>query len=391
MRIDKQRVFRELTTLGEIGFVPGEGTSRVAYTESFFQGRDYVKTLMEEAGLQVHIDSVGNLIGRKEGTEPEDRIISLGSHIDSVPGGGIYDGCLGVLGAIECVRRMDGEGYENRHPIEVIAFVEEEGNAIGGTFGSRCFTGENTTEEERSKAASVGITLEDIRAAEKKKEEYLAYLELHIEQGGVLEGENLQVGIVEGIVGITRYHGQVKGEANHAGTTPMSLRNDAMAKSVHMLDDLYHRVLQREDGMVCTVGVFEINPPAVNVVPEKTKFILEARHRSMEEMTEVISAWEADYRGQGLKLEQFLVQPETVMDLRLLQTMEGICNRKGFSYKKMYSGAGHDAMNMARLTPSAMIFIPSKGGRSHCISEFSEVEDIGNGVEVLFEMIKMLD
>lgn len=391
MSIERQRICRELSALGEFGFVPGEGTSRVAYSQSFLQGRDYVKALMEEAGLQVFIDGVGNLIGRKEGKLPGSKIISVGSHIDSVPGGGIYDGCLGVLGGIECIRAMKREGYTNRHPIEVIAFIEEEGNAIGGTFGSRCFVGEALSEEEIKKAASFGMTLEDIRSAKGKAEDYEAYLELHIEQGGVLESKNLEIGIVEGIVGIARFDGLVEGETNHAGTTPMSLRKDAMTRSVNMLDDLYDRVLRRKDGMVCTVGEFRIVSPAVNVVPGKTRFTLEVRNPHMEEMLKVVSAWEANYEPQGLKLQQFLQQDETMMDGQLLDKMEGICCSKRLSFTRMYSGAGHDAMNMAGFTPSGMIFIPSVDGRSHCIEEFSKEEDIGNGTEVLFEMIKTLD
>ena len=391
MITQKDQICKELKTLGAIGFTPDKGTTRVAYSKDFYLGRSYVENLMRKAGLKVCIDSVGNLIGLKEGTDPSEKIISLGSHIDSVPGGGIYDGCLGVLGAIACIRKMCQEGYQNRHPLEVIAFIEEEGNAVGGTFGSKCFTGTALTDGEKEKAEALGISITAIKQAKRQKADYAAYLELHIEQGGILENENLDIGIVEGIVGIYRYHCSVKGQANHAGTTPMYLRDDAFFKSVVMLKDLFTQVSQRKDGMVCTVGSFHIVNPAVNVVPGETEFILEARSPHTKIMVSIIEQWKEKYEKQGLTVAQFSGQRETEMEHTLLNKMEEICTEKGYSYKRMFSGAGHDAMNMASFTPSAMIFIPSMCGISHRIKEYSNEEEIEKGTEVLYQMIKKCD
>lgn len=388
--IDKQRLYEELKELGEIGFQQDAGTTRTAYSQAFFQGRDYVQNRMKEAGLKTEIDSIGNLTGLWEGERQGGKKILVGSHIDSVPGGGIFDGCLGVLSAVECVRALKREGFQPFFPIEIVAFIEEEGNAIGGTFGSRCFTGGAVTEEEREKAKKFGVNAEDIRQAARKPEDYQAYLELHIEQGGILEAEEKEIGIVEGIVGIARYHGTVLGEANHAGTTPMELRDDAMMKSVEILQDLYHSVLKRKNGMVCTVGDFHIPKPAANVIPGQTEFLLEGRYRQLEVLSAFIEEWKRKYEEEGLKLELFLQQKETLMDKEMLFLWEKICQREGLTWKSMYSGAGHDAMNLAGFTATGMIFIPSKGGISHSIKENSSMEEVAKGTQVLYQMIKEL-
>lgn len=236
--INGTRLYDHLTRLGRIGFVPKEGTTRLPYTPAYDEGRIYVQQCMEQAGLQTSVDPVGNLIGTLPG---QGEIICIGSHIDTVPGGGIYDGTYGVLSGIECVQRLKELGYQNRHPIQVIAFTEEEGNVIGGTFGSKAFTGGEIDEAMRPNLALHGLTMEQVGACRRDLTQYQCYLELHIEQGGVLEAERMQIGVVDGIVGIVRYRMTVSGCANHAGSTPMHLRDDALVKACRIITQLMER------------------------------------------------------------------------------------------------------------------------------------------------------
>lgn len=382
-------IAENLKRLGAIGFQPGAGTTRMAYSPEYEEGRDYVKKLMEDAGLEVSLDSVGNLSGVLRGKT--NKRIAAGSHIDTVPGAGIYDGTLGVIAAIQCVKELRNSGYENEHTIEIIAFTEEEGNVIGGTFGSKCFTGQAPEPVELEKMRAYGLTGESVKAALRNKEDYRCYLEYHIEQGGILENENKTIGIVEGIVGIIRFRAMVKGTANHAGTTPMHLRDDAVAKACEIISDLTAHVSDRYQDMVCTVGDVWVPRGAANVVPGECGFLIELRYRSLEPMYEVIDYIKEKYSGAGLALEQILEQKETVMSGSIADLAEDICREKQYSYKRMFSGAGHDAMNMAYFTPCGMIFIQSAGGISHNPKEYSSPEDIEKGKEVLKEMIVNLD
>ena len=223
--INGTRLYDHLTRLGQIGFVPKEGTTRLPYTPAYDEGRIYVQQCMEQAGLQTSVDPVGNLIGTLPG---QGEIICIGSHIDTVPGGGIYDGTYGVLSGIECVQRLKELGYQNRHPIQVIAFTEEEGNVIGGTFGSKAFTGGEIDEAMRPNLALHGLTMEQVGACRRDLTQYQCYLELHIEQGKVLEECKTQVGIVGTIAGPVRYRVYLRGMAEHSGATPMDMRSDAL-------------------------------------------------------------------------------------------------------------------------------------------------------------------
>ena len=379
----------QLKKLGTIGYADARGTSRVAYSDAFFEGRDYVRECMESAGLVTRIDSVGNLFGVKKGKS--ERKLLIGSHIDTVPNGGIYDGTLGVFAGIELVRRLSAAGYENYFTIELVAWNEEEGNAVGGTFGSRFFIGEEITGHELEKAARFGISRQDTLNACGDLKNYVAYLELHIEQGGLLEAADRKLGVVEGIVGIVRYRASVAGTANHAGSTPMSLRDDALEKSCILIADLMKRVREQENGMVCTVGVFDVPNSAVNVIPANTEFIIEMRYKSIPEMKQLMQTMKSDYEQAGFAAELYLEQIETSMDKSLIEKCERICRDSGLAYRRMYSGAGHDAMNIARVIPSAMLFIPSVGGVSHTIREYSRDEDVLVGFRAIEQLYLEID
>ena len=391
MKINSDRLLRHLKTLGQIGFKENTGTSRPAYSPAYLEGQKYVASLMKEAGLSVSVDPVGNLIGELKGSSPDKKIIAIGSHIDSVPGGGIYDGTLGVLAAVECVQTMQEQGYRPEHTLQIIAFEDEEGNVIGGTFGSKAFTGAAIEEAMIPRMAEQGISAEDVKRAERNPGDYLCYLELHIEQGGLLEAEKKTIGVAGGIVAILRYKAVVEGKTNHAGSTPMRLRDDALEKSCYIIADFLERVKKTGNSMVGTVGVIQVEPGAVNVVPGRTEFIIEMRDMERTSMYRLIDELERDYQEKGLHLSPYIDQEETRCHPGLLAAVRTAADKLGYSRMEMHSGAGHDLINMGKFTPSALIFIPSKGGISHSIEEYSAPEDIEAGADVLLHTILSID
>ncbi len=391
MGIQTERLLRDLKNLGQIGYEEGKGVFRMAYSTAFLEGRAFVKKRMEEAGLQTSIDAVGNLIGILPGSGKESRRIAIGSHIDTVPGGGIYDGALGVIAGIEIVRALQEEGYQNRHPIEIIAFNEEEGNVIGGTFGSKAFAGAALEEAMMQPMREHKITKADFQSCKRNGKAYEAYLEYHIEQGGILEKEEKQIGIVKGIFGILRYRAFVSGFANHAGSTPMHLRDDAMEKACRMICDLMDTVRKSSDTMVCTVGTIHLEPGAVNVIPGKVEFIIELRDRDMIQMRSLIEAFWRKWKTAGLTLQEYITQPETRCDDRLYSLAKKLAEERQENYLSMYSGAGHDLINTSMLMPSMLVFVPSIGGISHRYEEYSKPEDINAGTEFMLSMLKKID
>lgn len=390
MIIDINRLMNNLESLGAIGFDEGKGTSRPAYSDEFYQGRSFIEKLMEEAGMETFIDGVGNLSGFLPG-QPGYKTIAIGSHIDTVPLGGIYDGALGVLAAIEVVRTLKKEGYINRHAIEVIAFNEEEGNVIGGTFGSKAFVGAVLEAEMVKKMSHYNISISDYENSQRDSSKYKSYIELHIEQGGILEKIGKKIGVVQGIVGILRYKATVEGVSNHAGSTPMYMRDDALVKTCKIINDLIAKVEAANNTMVCTIGTMKVMPGAVNVIPGKTEFVIEMRDANLESMYSIIEELKNRWECKGLKMINIITQPETKCDSYIIERIKEVSDEAKLSYEQLFSGAGHDLINMAMITPSALIFIPSKGGISHSIKEFSSQEDIQNGTNVLYHLIKKID
>ena len=392
MSVRIERLMEDLKKLGSIGFVPGKGANRMAYSKNFYEGRDFVRKKMEEAGLMTCIDAVGNLTGvLPSSTGRCKQKIAMGSHIDTLQNGVNYDGALGVLGADEAVRVLREEGWKNDHPIEIIAFNEEEGNVVGGTFGSKAFAGAPLEESMIKPMAERHISREDFASCKRNKNDYLVYLEYHIEQGGILESEGKTIGIAEGIFGILRYKATVRGDANHAGSTPMRLRNDAMEKTCRIITDLMDSVRETGNTMVCTVGTMSVTPGAVNVIPGETQFIIELRDKSMNRMYDVIKQLLARWKDKGLSVEEFIKQPETVCSPQLCEIVEKAAEELDYSSMRMYSGAGHDLINMSFLVPSALIFIPSRNGISHRFDEYSDPDHIRDGAEVLLRTLQKID
>jgi N-carbamoyl-L-amino-acid hydrolase len=392
-----------LERLAQFGKNPEGGVSRVAYSDADRQGREYVTGLMREARLEVTVDAAGNLLGRRPGSDPKLPALAFGSHIDSVPKGGNYDGPVGSLGAIEVARTLAERKIVTRHPLLVTIWSNEE----GGLYGSRAATtgleaGELDNTSSSGKTIRDGLRFiggdpEQLAGARIRKGDVAAYVELHIEQGGTLERERRAIGIVEGIVGIKQWEVVFEGFANHAGTTEMDRRHDALlsaAKYVQMVN----RIVRAEPGrQVGTVGRIQAFPGAPNVIPGRVEATLELRDLDDAKVDRLAAAVMAEARkiaeADGTEVSFRLLHENIAAptDDRVRGPIADAAKARGLSTITLPSGAGHDAQAMAQIAPVGMIFIPSIGGISHSPKEFSTPEDIANGANVLLGTILRLD
>jgi N-carbamoyl-L-amino-acid hydrolase len=405
LRVNGARLNSHLTALSEFGKNPQGGVSRVAYSEADRQGREYVLGLMRAAKLDVSIDAAGNLVGRRAAALSDDslRPILIGSHIDSVPEGGNYDGDVGSLGAIEVAQTIAENNVRLRHPLEVIVFQNEE----GGLIGSQALTGEltdkaldivsNSGKTIREGIKFIGGDVSKLSTVRREKGSITAYLELHIEQGGTLEAEKIDIGVVEGIVGINQWNVTVEGFANHAGTTAMNNRQDALLAAAKFVQAVNRVVTSVPGRQVGTVGRIQAWPGAPNVIPGKVVLTLELRDldaAKIQMLYEKIRV-EADQIAKSSRVTFDFKDINTNIpaptDPRVRAIIAESAKELGLSTKQMPSGAGHDAQDMARLGPVGMIFIPSIGGISHSPKEFSRPKDIENGANVLLGALMKLD
>jgi beta-ureidopropionase / N-carbamoyl-L-amino-acid hydrolase len=403
LRVNGDRINAHLSALSEFGKNPYGGVSRTAYSEFDKQGREYVMGLMREAGLEPSIDVAGNIIGKRAGSNPALKPLLFGSHIDSVPDGGNYDGDVGVLSSIEVARTLQERRITTRHPMEVIIFQNEE----GGTIGSRAFIG-HLPDKDLDLVAKSGKTLRDgirfiggdptkLSTLHWRTDDYAAYVELHIEQGGNLDAEGLNIGVVEGIVGIGWWDVVIDGFGNHAGTTPMDKRRDALmaaAKYVQMVN----RVVTSEPGrQVGTVGRIQAFPGAPNVIPGQVQATLEIRDldqakivrlakKVMDEATKIGAE-----NGTTFTFKETYLSTPAIMHSDVQKTIDSAAKGLGLTTKFLPSGAGHDAQYMAQIAPTGMIFCPSVGGISHSPKEFTKPQDVVNGANVLLQTILALD
>lgn len=402
-RVNGQRIMQHLQALAEFGKNPQGGVSRIAYSDADRQGRDYVMRLMRDAGLSVEIDPAGNLVGIRQGSDPTLKPLLIGSHIDSVPEGGNYDGDVGSLSAIEIAQILREQDITLRHPLQVIIFQNEE----GGTIGSRLL-GSGSDDKLLNMRSQSGKTIREgieflggdlskLGQAQRKPGSIAGYFELHIEQGAILEQEKINIGVVEGIVGILHSDVTVEGFANHAGTTPMNQRHDALLSSARFIEAVNRVATSIPGRQVGTVGWIRVQPGAYNVIPGTTTLGLELRdldEKKIEELFHRIRS-EADRIG-ALNGTRFSFTEPTVIhpaltDPEFKTIIDHAAKGLGLSTRLMPSGAGHDAQEIARIGPVGMIFIPSIGGISHALKEFSRPEDIENGANVLLHAVLDFD
>jgi len=404
LRINGKRLEQRILKLAEFGKNDQGGVSRVAFSDADIQGRDYLLSLMKKAGLKIRIDEAGNIIGRREGRDPELLPILFGSHSDSVPDGGIYDGALGVLGAIECIQILEENNIITQHPLEVVVFTDEE----GGLIGSKALTGKLTEgalevvshsgKTVKEGIAAIGGRPDKLADAVRKRGEIKAFVELHIEQGQVLESRNINIGVVQGIVGIKWWEVIVEGFSNHAGTTPMNMRQDALLAAAHLIIAVNRVVTSIEGSQVGTVGRITAEPGAPNVIPGKVIMSLELRDLQQEKIDTLYDRIKEEARAiekkSGTRITFSPIEATAVpapTDSRLQKYITESARELGLTSLLMPSGAGHDAQNLARIAPTGMIFVPSVGGISHSPQEYTRPEDMENGVNVLLHTILKID
>ena len=406
LSIDGGRLQAELEGLREFGRPANgsfaDGVSRVAYSDADVSGREYVLKLMRTAGLEPRIDTAGNIFGRRDGSDGSLKPILFGSHIDSVPSGGNFDGDLGSLAAIEVIRVLKNNSVTTRHPLEVVIWSNEE----GGTVGSRATIGDIHLEDldrmfngvrMRDGVRKIGGDPDRLGEARIKPGAFHCYLELHIEQGANLHKAGIPIGVVEGIVSIDEYEVEIRGFANHAGTTPMPERRNALLAAAKMIE-LVQEVVTREPGrQVGTVGHLEVSPNARNVVPGLVKHSVELRDLSPEKIARL--GQEIQKRAQDvardtkteISMKQIEHDDPAMATPGIKEQIEAAAVDLGFKTMHLPSGAGHDAQIMAKLGPMGMIFVPSVDGISHSPKELSRWEDCANGANVLLQTVIRMD
>ena len=404
--IDRERLWNRLAEMSAIGAQEGGGVTRRSFTGEERAAKDLVISYMEEAKLFVYEDAIGNLFGRLEGSDPEGLPVLVGSHLDSVVNGGNFDGPLGVLAGVEVLQTMRDLRQVSRHPIEVVAFTDEEGARFGfGMLGSRALAGTLTAEDlQRTDENGVsiaeamreyGLDPERLREAARSAGSARAYVEVHIEQGSVLENERLPVGVASGLTGSVRLQFTLHGEARHAGTTPMSLRRDALAAAAEAIS-LVESEAAETGTTVGTVGQLELKPGGINVIPGWVSFSLDLRDMDRERRDRVE---ERILRGvEGIckkrKIEfriKTLQRNDPVLCSQLVQSAaRRACEKLGLRSCSLPSGAGHDGMQLAGLCPMGMILVRSQDGISHSPDEYSSKEDCADSARVLYHTALIL-
>lgn len=397
MSISIERLMQSLEDMWQFGATPNGGVHRLALTDADKQARDTLRSWFEESGLTVRVDDFGNLIGRREGTENLPPIM-IGSHLDTVPLGGRYDGVLGVLAGLEVVRTLNDAEIETHHPIEIVNWTAEEGSRFRPPLmGSTAALGFNDAEVAFEATDDAGVRFGDELArigyngdAANRPNSAEAYLELHIEQGPILEAEDIPVGLVQGIIGQTWDDVTVHGRAGHAGANPMHLRADALVAASRMVLEIQQLALAGEDYSVATVGKMTVEPGAMNVVPSKVQFTVDIRcaqskdiQRIQQGIREIAQAVE-ESEGVRVELSEGADGESTPFDVNVMTAIRAAILEEGLPLRELWSGAGHDANPAALLWPTGMIFVRSKDGLSHAEAEYSSPEDIATATAVLY-------
>ncbi|MBW4522239.1 MAG: Zn-dependent hydrolase [Scytolyngbya sp. HA4215-MV1] len=402
LTINSDRLNRSILQLAEIGKLPNSGVSRVAFSTEDLLARQLVQSWMLEAGMTVRIDAAGNIIARYAGKN-RSAALATGSHIDTVPVAGRYDGCLGVLAGIEVVRVLNENHIRLDHPIEVIVFTDEERSVLG----CKAMAGEVKEDPSyygRLDGTAIQPCLEKIggdwskiATARRDPSEMAAFVELHVEQGGVLEHLDLQIGVVTGVVGQYRFAVKVVGCPNHAGTTPMKMRKDALVAAAQMVLAVNRIALENPGEQVATVGYLSVVPNSTNTVPGEVDFRIDLRDLSQENLEFLVSEIKQEFEaianatGTDFTLRETLHVMPTLSAPHIMETIAQVSQELGLSYTHLPSRAGHDAQEIGRFTDMGMIFVPSRNGISHSEEEYTSPEQCTQGANVLLQTFLKLD
>lgn len=405
---NRERIKRDILNLSRITSPIEPGFTRISFTPEDRKARERLRTLMEqEAGLKVRVDAAGNLIGRRSGKREKPAIL-IGSHIDTVRGGGRFDGVSGVIAGIEVARLFQEAHFNNVHPLEVVVFLAEEPSPFGlSTIGSQAMAGKLREEQltslkdtrDRDLGAAIremGGIPERLLEAKRSGEDILAYLELHIEQGPSLFQKKIPLAIVKGVVGISRARIEIRGLSDHAGTTSMAVRKDALTAASEAILTV-ERICRGNDSLVGTIGNIEAFPNALNVIPGKVVLGMDVRSPNADSIDQAFSLLETELdrigrvRGVQVQMEKQVVSRPVTFDEGIIARLRSACSSLRVPFEEMISGAGHDAMHIAEIGRAGMIFIPSAGGRSHCPEEWTEFEHISQATDVLAAAIAEID
>ena len=389
LKINAQRLQANLISLGNIANGGTKGFTRLAYSAEEKAAAEWLKQKLASLPVTVTQDRVGN-VSAKWG-DSEQPTIAFGSHLDTVPEGGLFDGALGVVIGLECLETLIEAGYSPVVPLELIGFIGEEANALGGTFGSRAVAGllpdsAAFTQQLQQR----GFSRDDV-AVTRSSSEFHAFLEIHIEQGPVLEAAERSIGIVTAIAGILRLSVEVRGLASHSGTTPMHMRQDALLDAARLVQKVYEVAAATKGDVVATVGEIAIFPNLANVVPGSARLIIEIRGQRWADMKQAaadIESWAAEQLTASFRVA--VEKHPITLDPGLRQAITNVCIRENISHLAMPSGANHDANSMSALTKVGMIFVPSKDGLSHHPNEYTAWEEIETGANVLLQTILSL-
>ncbi len=402
----RARIASDLEHLKQFTSTPGNGCTRLPFTKEARQAVDFLKELMEEAGLKVREDEAGNVFGTLEGSNPSLPCVMMGSHFDSVINGGDFDGIAGVIAAIEVARQLKEEGFWPVRNFVAAGFMDEEGMRFGtGYFGSGAMLGHREVEYCKhykdvdgisiyDAMKSYGLDPEKITEAKWPEGSIGRFLELHIEQGPVLDAENTELGLVNGIVGIQRYMVSVHGRADHAGTTPMDMRMDAVDAATKVISKIPDWAREKADGTVATTGLIKVTPGGMNIVAQQVDFTVDIRSMNNDNIDDIANRirqaldQEVKAMGGSYEIDTKLVITPVFLSEEMLGIMEESCKRHGYSYRFLPSGAGHDALEIGQSIPTVMLFVPSKDGRSHCPVEFTEYSDFAKASMVMTDLAK---
>lgn len=379
-----------------MGENPDGSYTRPCYSLAYFEAVNMVESFMKVLGMETQRDAAGNIHGVLKGKKGGSGSIIIGSHLDTVPCGGLFDGAYGVAAGLEIVRRLRAERIHLSHDLELYGFNAEESNPLGGTFGSRAIAGlvdpQQPGLEEALKA--YGHTIPEILACKRDFSTEQCYIELHIEQGDVLFHNQIDIGVVSGIVGIVRYQVTAIGCSNHAGTTMMGKRRDALVSMSKLIVAADQCCRELDERLVFTVGTMQVSPGSENVIPGKVTCTFEIRHLDGQKIDQFFQRIQKI--AESIDTAEFLFEKKidkgaVLCDKRLMEVIEQSAAACGKSHVVMPSGAGHDANPMAHCLPVGMIFVPSKDGVSHCKEEWTDAGDLENGVEVLYQTVLALD
>jgi len=404
MKINNERLWKRVHELGKIGQDPQGGLTRLAFTDEEREAKQLLKSYMEEADLIIREDEIGNVFAKRGGKNPSATTILIGSHIDTVINGGMFDGAAGVLMGIEVLQTMHEQNIELSHAVEVVIFTDEEGARFSsGMLGSEALIGklteadlENSFDPSGTSIADAmrqqGYKPEQVASAKANPKEIKCYLELHIEQGKVLESKNVPVGLVTGMVGLRWLKIKLTGEAGHAGTTPMNFRKDPMtcaAEIIQVIEKLAHV----EQQTVATIGKLSVQPGGINVIPSEVEFTVDMRNISdalLDELVEKVEKKARDIAGQrGITFDLEILDRSNGVTTTpsVNEAIAAAITRNEIELVKLPSGAGHDGMNVAQITDMGLIFLRTKDGISHNPAEWADQADLAMGAEVLLDTV----